>query len=456
MRANESGAKVRLRHGLRALALVVIAAGLLAACGTGTRATSSTSQVSSQPSATTAPPVGSGYIATGSNFVEFIQWNDNEGNLAGSVQAVSTSGQSPNLTTTSNRVSVTGSLNGSSLSLSFDGGALAFGTLSGGSFTLNIPQSDGTLAPVIFRGATAAQFNDDVTKLNGRINQANQAARDAQALQQKQQTINGDASQVASDMASLSNGASDIGNDVQSVQSALTQVASALATTQALAQQVSSEAQQSAGGNGTSVCGDAQGVDGNAQGVDGNAQGVEGNAQGVQGLASRLRTLIQQLNSDFTTLQSDEAKLPGYSPPNPPSQSQVSQAASQANASIASALSTTNGYISGVPGRQLRGTTFGTTAPSPHLLSPFLQKRVGKSPDASETLGLSPPARRNLDQTGSRRGKPRRPMQKPRGTRGPLNERGHSGRGQRAGRRAHLALDRGDRYPGSDKSITLR
>ena len=271
-----------VRHGSRNVALFAIAAGLLAACATGTAATSSTSQGSSQPPATTAPPVGSGYLATGSNFMEFIQWNDNGGNLVGSLQAVSTSGQSPNLTTTSDRGSVTGSLNGSSLSLSFDGGAPAFGTLSGGSFTLNIPQSDGTLAPVTFQGATAAQFNDDVSELHGRVNQANQTASNAQALQQKQQAITGDASKVASDIASLSESATDIGNNVQAVQSALTQVANALAATQTLEQQVSSEAQQGPDGNGTSVCGDAQSVGGDAQSVGGNAQSVGGAAQYVR------------------------------------------------------------------------------------------------------------------------------------------------------------------------------
>ena len=43
-------------QGWRTLAMLAIAAGLLAACGMGTQATSSTSQPSSQPSVTTRPP----------------------------------------------------------------------------------------------------------------------------------------------------------------------------------------------------------------------------------------------------------------------------------------------------------------------------------------------------------------------------------------------------------------
>lgn len=104
-------------------------------------------------SPSTVAPVGTGYLATGPDFVAFVQWMDNDGSLSGSLQETTTIGSPPYLTTTSQTLPLSGVLNGSKLSLSFQGHALTFGTVSGGSFTLNIPQSDGSLAPVDFLSA---------------------------------------------------------------------------------------------------------------------------------------------------------------------------------------------------------------------------------------------------------------------------------------------------------------
>jgi hypothetical protein len=52
---------------------------------------SSASGTAGAPS--TLPPVGTGYLATGPDFVDFIQWNDSNSNLSRSAQAVTTRGQ---------------------------------------------------------------------------------------------------------------------------------------------------------------------------------------------------------------------------------------------------------------------------------------------------------------------------------------------------------------------------
>ena len=131
------------------------------------------------PTTTTPPPIGTGYLAIGTTFVDFIQWNNSNGSLNGSEQTVNTTGQTPNMSTTSGTLQVTGVLHGSSISLSFEGfngGAPVFGTAAGTSVVMNFPQPDGTLAPVTFLKAGVAQFNNAVVQLKNTIQAANESA----------------------------------------------------------------------------------------------------------------------------------------------------------------------------------------------------------------------------------------------------------------------------------------
>jgi len=343
--ADDGASRGVSRAGRPILVLLIAAAGLLTACGGGVSAGNSNSQTAGGSAATTVPPVGSGYLASASNFVDFVQWNDDNGKLTGSAQSVEASGQSPNLTTANRTLVVTGTLSGPSLSLSFDGSALAFGTLSSGSFTLNFPQPGGTLAPLTFQSATAAQFNADVAQLGRGIALANQTAAQAAQVAKEQHAIDSDISTVSGDISSVSD-QSSLTQSVASTQSSLQQEATDLATTQAKQQQVASEA---SGGDQTQTCYDAsQGVGYQAsQGVAYDAsQGVEYTAsQGVEHDASGLRTAIAGLQQDFNQLQSDEATLTSYSPSGAPTQTQVDQATGAVTAAISSAVATTNGYI---------------------------------------------------------------------------------------------------------------
>lgn len=70
-----------------------------------------------------------------------------------------------------------------------------------------------------------------------------------------------------------------------------------------------------------------------------------GDAGAVTADFSSVRHGISQLQKDFATLQSDESDLPGYLPPQAPSQANVNMAIAAANAATASATSITNGYI---------------------------------------------------------------------------------------------------------------
>ncbi|MGH9919860.1 MAG: hypothetical protein ACRD6W_13480 [Nitrososphaerales archaeon] len=295
--------------------------------------------------ASTLPPVGSGYLESDSSEVIFIQWNDNNGNLTGTAQEVFVNGSPPNLKTTSNTLPVTGTLNGSNISLRFELGPLEFGILSSGSFTMDFPQSDGSLAPVTFTSAPASTYNQALSQLQSEISSANQQAADAQALEQERNAIDHDAAVVQNYVAGLPQLEASLGTDVQGVQKGLQGVGADLAATHQAEEHVAGEA----GGQEGQVCGDAAGVGGDAAGVSGDAAGVSGDAASVEadiaGSYDGLRPEIAAVNSAFSQFQSDESNLPGYQPPNPPTQSEVSQAVAAANAAISQALSTTNGYI---------------------------------------------------------------------------------------------------------------
>lgn len=303
-------------------------------------------------STTSPPPSGSGYLSTQADDVLFLQWNDSNGALAGTLQDVTVSGSPPDASASSNTVNVTGSLNGQTISLSFGGGPLHFGTLSGGSFTIDVPQSNGTLGGLTFVQASASSFNGAVAKLQDDISQADQSAANALALRHQENKIDSAAAAVAGDISNsgffssgLVQDEGSLASDVKAIPADLQSEANDLATTQSKEQKVIAEAQQYPNGNNGQVCAAASRVSASASIVAAAASSVEAAASSVQLDLSTVRSGISSLNSDFATLQSEESNLPGYQPPNAPTQQEVSQAIASANAAIASALSTTNGYI---------------------------------------------------------------------------------------------------------------
>ena len=73
-------------------------------------------------------------------------------------------------------ITVTGQLQGSTIALSFNGGTEVFGTLSDGSFAVNFPQPDGSLGPITFHSATASDFNQALSALQGNTGSVNSQA----------------------------------------------------------------------------------------------------------------------------------------------------------------------------------------------------------------------------------------------------------------------------------------
>ncbi len=294
---------------------------------------------------TTAPaPVGSGYLNTASTSAAFIQWDTNGSAVSGTIQLDYIEGTPPNEQLSTNTDPVSGQINGSQISLSFSGGTEQFGTISGGSFTLDVPQSDGTLAPATFQSATAAQFNAAVAVLNNSVSSANAAAKQAQATSNAESTINDDASTVASDIAGL-------GQDASAATSSLGPFAGALATEKAdviktaqSEQGVITEAKQYPSGNSGQVCYAASQVSYDASQVSYDASEVEYDATSMENDVTTARNAMGAPQADLTALQKAEVALPSYQP-NAPTQAQVNSAVASAQKAVSAAVSQTNAAI---------------------------------------------------------------------------------------------------------------
>jgi hypothetical protein len=304
---------------------------------------------------TTAPKpisgaVGTGYLAKASDGIIFIQWTRSGNSLSGTAQDEYLSGSTPNETVKSDTITVSGQLNGPTITLSFDDGASVFGTLSGGSFTVNFPQNDGSLAPLTFSSASASQFNEALANLQGTTGNADQREAEAETVTSEQQSIANDVSTVNGDISDLQGYASGFASDYGGFVQALDQAKTDLGTTAQAEQSVITESQ-----NGTTpsyqVCSDADSVAADADSVDADGDSVSAAADAFENDLTSARGGVSGIQQDFSTLQSAESQLPSYQD-NAPTQGEVDQAIASAQAAISSALNTANGYISQVNGIQ--------------------------------------------------------------------------------------------------------
>lgn len=321
---------------------------------TTSSSTPATTTPSSATSASSAPAGASGlegYLASLTNGAVFIQWTEVGGAVTGSAEAVYLNGATTNV----EHETVTGDIEGSSLTLSVDpdglyGTSNLSGQFQGSGFVLSIPNNDGALVPVTFDPGTAADFDSDVAALDGQATKTSnaQAAAAAQQqaaanLQQQEQTAQQDAGTVASDIAGLPSDVSSVSSDVASMKGDLASEAGDLTTTEQQAATVEAEAKQSPAGDSGEVCGDAGTAEGDAGTVSGDAGTVEGDAGTVEGD-------IGSENNDATTLETDWqnylAALPaGYVVPNAPTEADVTKALKSAAGAIAQLVAQANTLI---------------------------------------------------------------------------------------------------------------
>jgi len=286
--------------------------------------------------ATTTPPVGNGYLSSSSTAAIFIQWNQSGDSVSGTAQDDSITGTPPNETLSTNTITVAGQQNGSTISLSFAGNTEEFGTIAGGSFTLNFPQSDGSLAPVTFQQSSTSAFNSAVATLNASIAQDNQTAAEQAQIAKEQSIINGDVQAVDGDISTLNS--TSFSNDLAPLAGDVSKAATDLASSQ-------QEAQTANGEQGAvNQCDDAGTSEDDAGYVQDDAGSVDDVASQVENDASSVRTLITKASSDYQQLQADEGNLPSYQD-DAPSLPDLNQAIASAQQVIASAIASVNTAI---------------------------------------------------------------------------------------------------------------
>lgn len=333
-----------------AVTVVVILALVLAGSGgrvhpTGTPIlpTANNSQQTA-PQATSAP-VGTGFLATGTNYVDFMQWTNTNGALSGSAQVVYATGTPPEQTTSNQTIPISGTIHGSAISISFGSQPASFGTISGGDITIDFPQSDGTLPPITFHTASAADFNTAVAILQSGIGTTNSNTAAEQAQAKAAKAVDDDVSAVNTDLGWLAHDQQLLPSEPSQESTEVQHAAQDLTNTQKASDATIAEAHQYPDGNDGHVCSDAAGVSSDASGVSSDAAGVESDAVGISGDLGTVRHRIDTTNTDFAKLQQDMGGAPGYVPAGTPTQAQITAQESQLQSEISSIVAATNGLI---------------------------------------------------------------------------------------------------------------
>jgi len=302
-------------------------------------------------------PLGTGYLATGSSAITFIQWSVNGTRVSGTAMEDDLTGSPPAQSISTTRVSVSGQIQGSKISLSFGGSTDIFGTFNGQSFTIGAPQSDGTLAPATFRSATATQFNSAVAALRRGMDSVNEqaaarqqaeqnAAAAAQKLRATEAAISSASTTVKSDLSDLNATVATMQTSLQKTNNSLTTMKGALANVSVSEQKVQSSA---VGGTHSTTCYYAsstvyyeadQTVDYEAR------QTVTYYADDLKDNVTTVQKAINALQTAFTSFQVAQSTDPSFHPATATSQATITAAVLTAKKAITSDIAQANADIS--------------------------------------------------------------------------------------------------------------
>lgn len=281
------------------------------------------------------PPVETGqnvYICAGDTSATLLQWNNLHGALSGSYTEARLSGTAPGEKVSSDNASLTGTLSGSSVTLSIN--VLVFtqplsGTVKDQTLTLNVPQSDGTLQPATCQAGSLEQWNQLVTLLGGKADsdntavlqqqaQASAAAADKQAQQDAQQAL------AAVQGFSLSTHLNDLADDVTTTDGHLAD------EKKDAAKGATTDANVACYNLSVTVAYEVQSV------IEYDAQSAFAyHLDGFTSAVSKGRQVISTLQSSVAALRSRGLPAPAG----------VDAAVAAANTSITGAIATANGYV---------------------------------------------------------------------------------------------------------------
>ncbi len=256
------------------------------------------SGVSHVPLLPANPPAPGGYLASGSDYVLFIQFTNTNGTLSGewNEALMATNTYTNMLQVNPFHTSFSAILNGTQFNLDVNGRTYA-GSFDGHNVTIEFPQQDGTLVPITLTPASIDDYNTAITNLQNSVNQENQNSADAQATAR---TLAATATVTSDEQNRLSNDLANIGGAISSLQSdadfssILKQYSDEISQMQQDYQHEQSDANGGCANNGT------VGVD------DGTVQVDQGSIQVIDG---SLQVQISSLQSDLANVEDFVQKI---------------------------------------------------------------------------------------------------------------------------------------------------
>lgn len=166
------------RRLLRASHAAVLALAVAALAGCGTSGGKDTGDP--RPKERTGSEEEAGWLASDDTTAIYLDYREQAGSLAGTMQVSSLKSGDAGFEVKGSSNAFTGALDGSELSITVGAAAPWFGTLKGDNLTLNLPQDDGALAPVVLRLASVADYNDAVSALRAQAQSMNDQEAEAE------------------------------------------------------------------------------------------------------------------------------------------------------------------------------------------------------------------------------------------------------------------------------------
>jgi hypothetical protein len=310
------------------LGSVIVGAVLLAGCGSASSGSA---------------PVDSGYVAGNGTDAVVFQLSRTGNSVSGEMQWAEAKGAPPAIQ--SGSVPVSGTIEGTRWTSSGDAVQIEFGyhryvgTISASTLSLNMPQSDGSLALHQFHIAPLSQFNSDVATINRNASAADRAVAN-------QQSVTSAAFTVTSDMSTIQGDVSAVNGDLSSIASDLVSEGQDLSTTQQDFQTVQTEAAAHPGGTTGQVCADVNQVHSDASEVNSDARQMASDLSGLSSDMKQMQSDLSTLESDWETLSSAVTADPGYTPSGgSPSASSVEALKQSATSGLANAASRANAAV---------------------------------------------------------------------------------------------------------------
>lgn len=301
-----------------------------------------------------------GFLAYASNGALFIQWTRTGGRVSGTYsQSFTPQGDPSHVTHESD--SFTGSVSGSSVTLTLDNGTNLNGTLSGDTITLTQTNSNGTLATFTFHNSTVAAYNAAVSQLAAQAKTSANVQQWAQQQQQEQADLDQGATTVASDVSAVGTAAAQLKSDLGQVPSDLGQMRSDLASEKSDLQQLLSDRSSNCQGDGAYQ---VTGTDTyQVTGTDAyQVTGTDGYT--IKSDQQALKQAVAALVSDAKNESDAEAQLLGFTPAGLPSPTAIERSVSSASAAATSARQTWSGYLQTVKQLDAQANAYAAQAKS--------------------------------------------------------------------------------------------